>query len=276
MVDITGIVPTLNNERTILRCLKSLRANSVEDVVLVDGGSVDRTLDLASQFSEVRQVRSAQGSCTIPEAREIGWRSARSEFVLFLDADAFIPKENATTSLLPFVSARDVAGVTCRIECANSERLLPRLRDVDFRVTYPEDFERIQVISCICDPFVCGLFRRDAIEAVGGFDPSFKFGEDLWVLAKLRTAKYRVLTVYEPSVKHYHREDISRLGLQFYHHGTGRRILAYHTDANLYVHKEPWRFIRRMIHSVRAGDLPAYLGYRIFTEMAFLVGYLHG
>ncbi|MHA1171574.1 MAG: glycosyltransferase family 2 protein, partial [Candidatus Heimdallarchaeota archaeon] len=46
------IVPTFNEENNIVKCLKSLRAQNYSsfEIILSDGGSQDRTVELAKPF----------------------------------------------------------------------------------------------------------------------------------------------------------------------------------------------------------------------------------
>jgi len=49
---ISAIVPTLNEEGRIEECLESLKAAGVDELIVVDGGSDDRTCDLARQEAD--------------------------------------------------------------------------------------------------------------------------------------------------------------------------------------------------------------------------------
>ncbi|MCE5249560.1 glycosyltransferase [bacterium] len=57
---ISVIIPTLNAERTLDRCLEALRAQDypreLVEIVIADGGSTDRTLDIAGQYGVDRIV----------------------------------------------------------------------------------------------------------------------------------------------------------------------------------------------------------------------------
>ncbi len=275
MINVSAIVPTYNNQRTIQECLGCLNSNKVQEIIVVDGGSDDRTLDLVSGFPRVRTILRTR---PLGKAREVGCREANTEFVLFMDADAYLQRD-ALELLLQHISAPEIAGVSCRITCANPERLLPRLRDIDFQLAYPVDFERKGITECVINPVVCGLFRREALMAIHGFDcthdTNFWFAEDLYLLHKLRTKGYRILTVYNPPAFHYHRENLRDVYAQFYHHGFGRRMLMNETDSSFYRNKNTTEFVRRLTATRPMWrDLLVYPFYRITTEAAFLMGYV--
>ena len=126
---------------------------------------------------------------------------------------------------------------------------------------------------------MCGLFRREALEDVGGFDLNYPYAEDLELLGKLRRKGYRVLMLREPAVAHYHRENYRDLYLQFYGHGFGRGMLIEETRQRFYSGKNPIEFAVKILRSAAKEDpmlLFSYPFYRIFAETAFLMGYVHG
>lgn len=85
--DISVIVPTFNEEKYLPACLRSLaRQRYARDyeVIVVDGGSTDRTVQIAEHFAArvVPAVKRPVGA-----ARNEGARVARGKIVAFLDAD---------------------------------------------------------------------------------------------------------------------------------------------------------------------------------------------
>lgn len=275
MIDISAVVPTYNSERTIQECLASLETNNVKEIIVVDGGSTDRTCELVSRFARTRTIHRAQPAT---KAREVGWREATCELVLFIDSDAYLQHPDALELLSKYFSAPQIAGVSCRVACANPEKLLPRLRDIDFRLSYPKDFARKGITECIANPILCGLFRQEALKVIHGFDSAYDtdrwYAEDLYLLHKLRLKGYRVVTVYHPAAFHYHREDIRDVCAQFYHHGLGRRMVMKETDSNFYRKKNMNELFKRLTSAqMRSRDFLIYPGYRGIMEAAFLMGY---
>lgn len=277
MPKVSAVVPTYNNQATIQQCLTSLRFNGVDEVIVVDGGSRDDTLTLVSRFDGINIV--GRNVRPIAKAREIGWRAANNEFILFLDADAHIQQNNSVEQLLSHFT-KQIAGVCCRVTCANPNKLLPRLRDIDFRLSYPGEFKRLGKIPCASETVLCGLFRRKVLEDVEGFTPTLSYAEDLLLLWKLNAAGYTVLTVYDPPALHYHRENLRAVCLQFYHYGEGHRMLAKVTNAKFYSRQAPPKLARTIvrsleeIHQGRSADLLAYPFYKAIAEISFLTGFV--
>lgn len=267
---ISAVVPTFNSEKTIRPCLESLIANGVDEIIVVDGASSDRTLELVSSYSGVKVFRGVEG---VGAAKDLGWRKAGGELIVFLDSDAYI-QPGTVQRLGEHLAPEQVAGVACRVACANVEKYWARMRDFDFQLHYAMLFKTSKVADCDSDPTICGLFKRRALEAIGGVDESFPWAEDLDLLRRLTDHGYRVLMVYEPTVMHFHRDVLLSLLTQIFYHGFGR---------GLYVRKwggsfrgSPGRVLSQLLADFRRSPLfvACYLPYRILMESAFLFGYV--
>jgi GT2 family glycosyltransferase len=274
---ISAVVASHNNEPTIEKCLQSLTQNELDEIVLVDGDSHDRTLEIARRF-DIHVVMGVKG---IGKAKDVGWRQTNGDLIFFLDADAFI-ESNTIERLRRRLSEPNVAGVSCRLACANPYKLPAKLRDLDFLLEFSEEFKRSNVLECTLlnagHPTACGLFTRRSLESVGGIDARYPYAEDLKLLKKMKVKGYRVLMVYEPAVYHYHRENCHDLYHQFYGHGLGRRMLRDELGYEFYEWKKPWDIARRIVRNANAlgiRGLLCYPAYRCFTETAFRIGYLH-
>jgi rSAM/selenodomain-associated transferase 2 len=84
------IIPVLNEELTIVNCLKALQPlrNSCE-IIVVDGGSKDNTKQLAKPLAD-KFITSEKDRAIQMNA---GAESATGELLLFLHADTFLPND---------------------------------------------------------------------------------------------------------------------------------------------------------------------------------------
>ncbi len=171
------IIPTLNEEKYLPGLLRSIMAQEPRplEVIVVDGGSTDRTAELAKALgAEVIEMPS-----NIAEARNIGARAARGDYLLFLDADTVLPPG--------FMQAVERLGP---IECA---------------IFRPEPLEMsfLGRLGCFLGWLLCRLklfnpcymgvlVRKDIFWAVGGFRPELAYNEDLDFLRRLVGEKVRI------------------------------------------------------------------------------------
>ena len=96
---VSGVVPTRNSAKTLRACLESveqqvLRQGSVE-LIVVDGGSSDATLDIAGVFADavLQYVPPAEKYVfTAPHQRNLGAAVARGAFIYYVDADMVLPE----------------------------------------------------------------------------------------------------------------------------------------------------------------------------------------
>jgi glycosyltransferase involved in cell wall biosynthesis len=89
---ISVIVPTLNEEENIQYLLGSLKKQTLTDyeIIVVDGGSTDGTVKVASRYNSKVIVQAG-----LPEfpSRNMGAKIAEGDILLFTCADVIFPKE---------------------------------------------------------------------------------------------------------------------------------------------------------------------------------------
>lgn len=168
------IIPTLNEQSVIeaqVRRTASLRG--VAEVVVVDGGSQDATLERIPAMPQVRVVTAPKGRASQMNA---GARAATGDVLLFLHADVSLPDEAARHVEEALSNPRAVGGAFRTWTVADRPTWLgPLLHLADLRSRYTRLPYGDQA------PFV----RREAFETIGGF-PEQPLMEDLEFSLRLR------------------------------------------------------------------------------------------
>jgi len=86
---ISVIIPTLNEEKALPETLDHLFAQKGDfEVILVDGGSTDKTLNIAAADKRISLIHSDSGRARQMNA---GAAKAQGEWLLFLHADTHLP-----------------------------------------------------------------------------------------------------------------------------------------------------------------------------------------
>ena len=102
---ISVVIPTLNEAVALPATLSALLAQPGEyEVIVVDGGSEDATVEIARSYKNVKIVESAPGRATQLNA---GAEVAIGSMLLFLHADTLLP-DNALRSLAQLEADTDM------------------------------------------------------------------------------------------------------------------------------------------------------------------------
>lgn len=180
--DISVIVPTLNEEEYLPRCLKSLMKQTYDgqfEILVVDGGSKDRTVEIARNY--------ADGVMTVPRApvgaaRNLGARKASGDILAFIDADTVANPHWLCSIDESFRREPETVGLT--------GPTLPydgRLSDLITYRLWTIYFQR--VLLHLQMPHVIGFncaYRRTPFLSVGGFDEDSVMSEDIKLAHKIR------------------------------------------------------------------------------------------
>ena len=186
---VSAIVPTYNAERFLAQALDSALAQTFTDfeIVIVNDGSTDTSAAIAAAYAArhphiVRVIHQPnQGLC---HARNTALASARGKYFALLDADdVWLPHHLADCVAL-LERRPDLALVHADIERIDTNgKSLGRATRYWDRMTL-DPFNALYLRrEHVCCP--TAVFRREAIERVGSFDPQFnRLGcedRDLWL-----------------------------------------------------------------------------------------------
>jgi glycosyltransferase involved in cell wall biosynthesis len=174
MSSVAVVIPCYNAEAFLEETLRSVmeQTRSASEIVVVDDGSSDRSVEIAGSFKGVRVIRQANGG--VAPARNTGVRSIASEHVVLLDAD---------DRLLPHAIDIGMREITARPGCA---MVYGYSRDIDThgRALAPHS-DRVDSASYATllaghttVPPSTIVFRRDAMLAIGDFHPRYSPAED--------------------------------------------------------------------------------------------------
>ena len=91
------IIPTLNEEKILSQTITALHNLNITDyeVIISDGHSTDGTVAIARSLADKVVVHDGVVRQTIAGGRNAGASEARGEYLVFIDADVFIPRINS-------------------------------------------------------------------------------------------------------------------------------------------------------------------------------------
>ena len=107
---ISVVIPTYNEEKNIRRTLRKLNHQTLPredyEIIIVDGGSTDRTRELAEELGAKVIMQKRKG---IGGARNEGFLAAKADFIATTDADCIVPNQWLEVFLKKFEDPRVVA-----------------------------------------------------------------------------------------------------------------------------------------------------------------------
>lgn len=85
-----------NEENVLNRCLMSIHS-LVDEIIIIDTGSVDNTVEIASRYTD--KIFHFKWTEDFSEARNYAGKFATSKWIIYLDADEYVDKENFVNAL---------------------------------------------------------------------------------------------------------------------------------------------------------------------------------
>jgi glycosyltransferase involved in cell wall biosynthesis len=176
---ISIIIPTLNEEKYIENTLKTIinqNKNNVYEIIVVDGGSEDDTINIAKKYTNNVYVIEKG----VSKGRNIGANMALGDVLLFLDADTVIDP-NSIDIINKTYQQNNVVGLSCFLKSSKKGIIN------DFAYWF---FNQLAKSSCYLGiPLLAGIFlscKKEVFKSIGGFDEQLNAGEDIDFSMKLR------------------------------------------------------------------------------------------
>jgi succinoglycan biosynthesis protein ExoA len=223
------LVPTLNEETHIDQILETICAQEqdlVRLVVVVDGGSTDLTRPRVEAFAlRDKRVRLLDNPDRLQSA---GLTSAARTLpedintLIRVDAHSEYPAD-FVARLLGAAEQTGADSVVVRMRSigrGDFGRAVGVLSNTVFGAGNAA--HRMSGQSGWVDHGHHALFRREAFEAVGGYDPSFATNEDAELDVRLQRGGYRIWFENDVVINYGPRETLRALTRQYWRYGVGR------------------------------------------------------
>ncbi len=200
---VSVIVPAYNEEKVIGNCIKSIQSSNYRnfEIILVDDGSTDRTLQVMRRSENPPQVWViTQPNSGKAAALNHGFQQASGEILFFVDADGIFTPSTIREILNCFTSEK-VGAVCGNDHPANLDTPLTKLYCLQTHVG--TGFVRRALAEINCLPIVsgnCGAVRRSVLTwpfvrlGKKKGEPYIKgfIGEDLELTWRIHRAGYQV------------------------------------------------------------------------------------
>lgn len=200
---ISVIIPTLQEEKVLTATLEqftqALRKDFSVEIIVSDGGSTDRTVEIARKYADSVVEHTSASKQNISQGRNRGADAAQGGILIFLNADVMIEEpEKFFSTVLRVMENRAVSGVTCNVNIYPEEE---RFFDWVFHNFYNGYFWLLNMTGLGMGRGECHVVHSDVFRAMGGYNKDITAGEDFEFFLRLqkngKIIFMRTLTVFE-------------------------------------------------------------------------------
>jgi glycosyltransferase involved in cell wall biosynthesis len=245
------IVPVYNSSRELEQSLAALAASSFRDreVIVVDDGSTEPVAPLAAEHGfQCMRIDGPRGPAS---ARNAGAKTARGEYVVFIDADVCVHTDTLARISELFEARPEVAAVVGSYDDSPPEpNFVSQYKNLFHHYVHQRNVGELQTFWS-----GCGAMRRDLFLSYGGFDErrySRPAIEDIELGTWLTAAGHRIVLDNEIKVRHLKRWTLWSL-----------------VRSDIFDRGVPWT--RLML---RAGNVPNALNVTIAQRASVVLVYL--
>ena len=235
---VSVVVCAYNAADTLDDCLASLGRLTYPDyeVILVNDGSKDATETIARRHAHVRVITTDNNG--LSTARNIGLSAATGSIVAYTDADVRVDCDWLTYLVQPFLTSDVVGSGGPNVVPPDDPWVAQCVARAPGGPTHVLFDDRIAEHVPGCNM----AFRRDALLAIGGFNPIYlRAGDDVDVCWRLQARGWKIGFAPSALVWHRHRSSVRAYWRQQVGYGEGETWLQPHHPDKFVGSRIRWR-----------------------------------
>ena len=199
--EISIIIPVLDEEKYIDHCLSSLMVVDFPqediEIILVDNGSVDKTLEIAGRYEKVLILQVP--NVNISTLRNIGAKKAKGDILAFLDGDCMVQKDWPRNCLDNFKRS-DVAIIGADPMIPSGSSWVARTWSINF--PYPEEAREVEWVASHNL-----ITRKDIFNQLNGFREDLIVSEDVDFCQRAKRNNFKIISDPKIAVIHLKNPD---------------------------------------------------------------------
>lgn len=261
---ISALIVTRNEENYIESALMSLIDQTYSkdkyEIIIIDGMSTDCTKKKIYEIIKMYSTDSFKIKLMDNEKKilsagwNIGIKSARGDYVIRIDAHAWVPKnfiENNVKTMLKN-NAVCVGGKLITKMAGNGDNVVSKVLSSPFGVG--NSSFRVSEIAGYADTAVYGLYKKSIFEKVGYFDERYIRNQDIELHNRIRKSGGKFY--FEPEIEsiYYVRNTVKKMVYQAFGNGKWNMVLLKTKSGALSVrHLIPFAFVIFLLVSTFIG-----------------------
>lgn len=235
---VSVVVCAYNAADTIDDCLSSLSKLTYPnaEIIVVNDGSRDATGAIARRYPTVRVIDIPNGG--LSAARNVGIAHATGEIVAYTDADVRVDPDWLTYLVQPILSGKYIGSGGPNVVPPDDDWVAQCVARSPGGPTHVLLNDRVAEHVPGCNM----AFRRDALVAIGGFNPVYiKAGDDVDICWRLQARGHEIGFSASALVWHHHRSTVRAYWRQQVGYGEGETWLDAHHPEKFVRGQMLWR-----------------------------------
>lgn len=261
------IIIGLNSEKYIGSCIEAVKTSDYPqnklEIIYVDGGSIDKSIEIAEQFKNVKIIRLDNPNPSPGRGRNAGYKACKKPLIQFIDSDSYLQPEWLKKAI--GYLKHDIVAVWGNIfERYPDKNWFHTVTNFDWGVRSgekgwlgDEGYEKMFGGNV--------LIRREFLEKTGGFDEDLIAGEDPDLSYRVRQIGGKIYKINVPMVSH----DINMDSIRKYNKRAYRTGYAYAQIGMRYCREKEKFFLQRIFRILLSGTVP--LAIIVFSA---IIGYI--
>jgi len=190
---ISIIIPALNEEKNIDKCLASLMAlkkgGMPYEIIVVDNGSTDKTVDIIKSYPVKLIIKR---NINVGALRNLGVMDSKGEIIAFVDADCTVSEEWLINAMR--VMKREGA-----VLVGSFHRIPP---DAGWFARTSEIISKNKIGFVNYIPSGNMIVKKEIFLSIGGFNEQLETNEDVDLCHRIKNAGYKIFS--DPSIEAFH------------------------------------------------------------------------
>jgi cellulose synthase/poly-beta-1,6-N-acetylglucosamine synthase-like glycosyltransferase len=199
---VTIVVPCFNEEKTVVKTIRSLLALNYPknklSILVVDDGSADATYETAKTVNDPRVTVVRQKNGGKHTALNYGIAQAKTDIIGCLDADSTVDSE-ALLRMVPYFNNPKVMAVTPAMRVHEPKNILQKMQHAEYNlgIFAKRVFGLMDAINVTPGPF--SIFRKRVFDEIGMFRPAHNT-EDMEIAFRIQSFQYKIANCHRAYV----------------------------------------------------------------------------
>ena len=180
---ISVIVPVYHEEKILESTLsvytKELKSKFNYELIVSDGGSTDKTVEIARKYADKITIHTEERKQTISEGRNKGAEIASGEVLVFINGDTVPAEPEKFFAYIEKWAKKEIhtdsKAIACKVDVSDIEK---QLRDIIFYSLHNFYVRMLNLSGIGMGRGECQIVRKVDFKSIGGYNPNIAAGED--------------------------------------------------------------------------------------------------